>query len=109
MRISEIGKMSCPVARAVNVVGDPWTLMIMRELFLGSRRFDQFESYLGLSPRLLSALLKEPRGPAAVVCAHAVTDLAIKLASGAWRGWGGGGVEVEVGVRVGDVTDCVIV
>lgn len=58
MRISEIGKMTCPVARAVNVVGDPWTLMIIRELFLGSRRFDQFECYLGLSPRLLSARMR---------------------------------------------------
>ena len=58
MRISEIGKMLCPVARAVNVVGDPWMLMIIRELFLGSRRFDQFETYLGLSPRLLSARIR---------------------------------------------------
>jgi DNA-binding HxlR family transcriptional regulator len=58
MRISEIGKMTCPVARAVDIVGDPWMLMIIRELFLGSRRFDQFETYLGLSPRLLSARMR---------------------------------------------------
>ncbi len=55
MRISEIGQLTCSVARTVSVVGDPWTLMIVRELFMGSRRFDELETYLGLSPRLLSA------------------------------------------------------
>ena len=58
MRISEIGRMKCPVARTLSVVGDPWTLLILRELFLGSRRFDQFQGYTRMSPALLSSRLK---------------------------------------------------
>ena len=58
MRISEIGQMKCPVARCLSIVGDPWTLLILRELFLGSRRFDEFQGYTGMSPALLSTRLK---------------------------------------------------
>ena len=58
MRVSEIGRMKCPVARTLSIVGDPWTLLIMRELFLGSRRFAEFQGYTGMSPALLSDRLK---------------------------------------------------
>ncbi len=58
MRVSEIGQMKCPVARTVAIVGDPWTLLILRELFLGSRRFDEFQGYTRMSPALLSSRLK---------------------------------------------------
>lgn len=58
MRVSEIGQMKCPVARTLSIVGDPWTLLILRELFLGSRRFEEFQGYTGISPALLSSRLK---------------------------------------------------
>ncbi len=58
MRVSEIGQMKCPVARTLSVVGDPWTLLILRESFLGSRRFEEFQGYTGMSPALLSNRLK---------------------------------------------------
>ena len=50
----------CPVGRAMNVVGDRWTIMILRDLFLeGDRRFQDFlDSLAGLSPNTLSARLK---------------------------------------------------
>jgi DNA-binding HxlR family transcriptional regulator len=38
MRASHLSELNCPIARAVGVVGDPWYLMIVRELYLGSRR-----------------------------------------------------------------------
>ncbi len=50
----------CPVARALDVIGERWTLLVLRDLFLhGPRRFQDFESSLsGVSPNTLSARLK---------------------------------------------------
>lgn len=50
----------CPVARALNVVGDRWTLLILRDLFRdGPHRFQGFmDSLAGIAPNTLSARLK---------------------------------------------------
>lgn len=50
----------CPVARALNVVGERWTLLILRDLLReGPRRFQDFqESLAGVAPNTLSARLK---------------------------------------------------
>lgn len=50
--------MTCSVARSVSVLGDAWTLLIVRELFLGTRRYDDFLAYTGMAPKLLAAKLK---------------------------------------------------
>lgn len=57
MRWAEIGELPCSVARALAVVGDRWTLLILRDCFLGCRRFDEFQASLGLSSHLLSTRL----------------------------------------------------
>jgi len=51
----------CPVVRALEVIGDSWTLLILRDLFLdGARKFqDLQESLAGASPNTLSARLKK--------------------------------------------------
>ncbi len=51
---------SCPVARTLEVIGERWTILILRDLVLrGPRRFQDFEqSLLGISPNTLSARLK---------------------------------------------------
>ena len=51
---------NCPVARALDVVGERWTLLVLRDLFRrGPRRFQQFErSLAGIAPNTLSARLK---------------------------------------------------
>lgn len=54
----DIGESVCPVARALAVLGDRWTLLIIRELFLGTRRFDAFQAQTGMSSHLLSERLK---------------------------------------------------
>src|SRR5215472_16739595 len=59
MRSAEIGRMKCPVARSLSIVGDPWTLLILRELFLRSRRFEEFQGYTGMAPYLLTTRLKQ--------------------------------------------------
>jgi DNA-binding HxlR family transcriptional regulator len=51
---------NCPVARALDVIGERWSLLILRDLFLkGPLRFQQLEAGLeGLAPNTLSARLK---------------------------------------------------
>lgn len=51
---------NCPVARTLDLIGDRWTLLIIRDLFLGLTRFNQFiESSNGLPPKVLSSRLKK--------------------------------------------------
>ena len=48
----------CPIAKATEVVGEKWTLLIVRELLMGATRFNQLARGLGsLSPALLTARL----------------------------------------------------
>ena len=51
---------SCPVARALDVIGERWSILILRDLFLhGPRRFQDFQDSLtGVAPNTLSARLK---------------------------------------------------
>jgi len=49
----------CPIARTLDVIGDRWTLIIIRDLFLGRNRFNEFrQSKPRISPKLLSERLK---------------------------------------------------
>lgn len=52
--------LDCPVARTLDVIGDRWTILILRDLFrFETRRFHDFESELpGLTPSVLSARIK---------------------------------------------------
>jgi DNA-binding HxlR family transcriptional regulator len=51
----------CPVARTLEVIGERWTLLLLRDLLLyGPRRFQDFQSSLaGVPPNTLSTRLKE--------------------------------------------------
>jgi DNA-binding HxlR family transcriptional regulator len=49
---------SCPVARALDAIGDWWSLLIIREAFLGLRRFSQFQRSLGLAKNILTVRLR---------------------------------------------------
>jgi DNA-binding HxlR family transcriptional regulator len=55
------GNRNCPVARTLDLVGERWTLLVLRDLFLhGPRRFQDFQDSLGgLAPNTLSARLKD--------------------------------------------------
>lgn len=48
----------CPVARATDIVGDRWALLIVRDAFDGVSRFGDFRSSLGVASNILSARLK---------------------------------------------------
>jgi DNA-binding HxlR family transcriptional regulator len=48
----------CPVARAETVVGDRWTVLVLRELFMGSHRFEEIQAQTGATPQMIAARLK---------------------------------------------------
>ena len=45
---------NCSIARALEVVGERWTLLIIRDAFLGLRRFEQFQESLGIARNVLT-------------------------------------------------------
>lgn len=48
---------ACPIARSLAVVGDAWSLLILRDAFTGLTRFDQFRKNLGIAPTILTRRL----------------------------------------------------
>lgn len=58
MRWNDLAETRCSVARSVAVIGDRWTLMIVRDCFLGVRRFEDFERRLGISRSIIADRLK---------------------------------------------------
>ena len=58
MRWEELEQQPCSLARTLSVVGDRWTLLVLRESFLGIRRFDAFEKRLGITRHVLAERLK---------------------------------------------------
>ena len=57
MRRKSYADMSCSVARALDVVGDPWTLLVVRDAFFGFRRFEDFQRRLGVPRNTLTERL----------------------------------------------------
>jgi DNA-binding HxlR family transcriptional regulator len=47
----------CPVGRAVETVGEWWSILILRDAFQGATRFDEFSQSLGIAPNILSRRL----------------------------------------------------
>jgi DNA-binding HxlR family transcriptional regulator len=57
MRRTSFEDAPCPIARTTDLMGDWWTPIVMREAFLGRRRFDEFQKALSLSRGVLSKRL----------------------------------------------------
>jgi DNA-binding HxlR family transcriptional regulator len=49
---------SCPMARSLDVVGDQWSLLIVRDAFDGMKRFGEFQQSLGVAKNILADRLK---------------------------------------------------
>lgn len=49
----------CPVARALDVIGDWWSLLIIRDAFDGVRRFSEFQTNLGIAKGMLATRLRD--------------------------------------------------
>ena len=59
MKWDDIQEMPCSVARALSIVGDRWTLLILRDSFMGVKRFDKFQKNIGLSRHRLTDRLNK--------------------------------------------------
>jgi DNA-binding HxlR family transcriptional regulator len=51
-------KAECPIARSLDVIGDWWSLLIIRDALLGKRRFSEFQKSLGLAKNILTVRLR---------------------------------------------------
>jgi DNA-binding HxlR family transcriptional regulator len=53
MRWKDLDQQPCPIARSLAILGDRWTLLILRDCFLGVRRFEAFQASLAISRTIL--------------------------------------------------------
>lgn len=59
MKWDNVGELPCSVARALSVLGDRWTILILRNAFMRTRRFDDFQKQLGVTRHVLADRLKK--------------------------------------------------
>jgi DNA-binding HxlR family transcriptional regulator len=57
MPIEAFAAQNCSIARTMSVIGERWTVLVLRELFLGRRRFDEMQAELGVATNILSRRL----------------------------------------------------
>lgn len=58
MQRSSFGEQPCSVARTLDIVGDPWTPLVVRDLAIGISRFDAIQRDLGISRKVLTQRLE---------------------------------------------------
>tara|TARA_R110002110_G_scaffold141601_3_gene329534 strand:+ start:150 stop:635 length:486 start_codon:yes stop_codon:yes gene_type:complete len=59
MKLKTFDHFNCSLAQTLSVIGEHWTMMIVRDAFFGLRRFDQFQKSLGIARNVLSDRLKK--------------------------------------------------
>src|SRR5215813_2466577 len=100
MRRTNLSGADCPVARSLDVVGDWWSLLVVRDASLGLRRFGEFQRSLGLAKNILAARLRalveggiftlEPAADGSAYQEYVLTDKgrALRPVLDALRVWG---------------------
>ena len=58
MKRTSLEKAECPIARSLDAIGDWWSLLIIRDAFLGIRRFGEFQKSIGLAKNILTVRLR---------------------------------------------------
>jgi DNA-binding HxlR family transcriptional regulator len=59
VELKSFADMDCSVAQCLEIVGDRWSLLVLRDCFLGIRRFDDFQRRLGISRNILQQRLSK--------------------------------------------------
>lgn len=59
MKRTSFAEDACPIARSVETVGDWWSLLIIRDAFVGRKRFGEFQKSLGVAKNILTVRLKK--------------------------------------------------
>lgn len=57
MTRNKIDTLNCSIADALNLIGEWWTILILREAFFGTCRFEDFQKHLGIARNILTARL----------------------------------------------------
>ncbi|HKN96158.1 MAG TPA: helix-turn-helix domain-containing protein [Pseudonocardiaceae bacterium] len=57
MQRTNFGEMACSIARTLDVIGEPWSPLILRDVWVGFNRFDQLQADLGISRKVLTERL----------------------------------------------------
>jgi DNA-binding HxlR family transcriptional regulator len=57
MQRTQFGNMACSIARTLDVIGEPWSPLILRDVFVGINRFEQIQGDLGISRKVLTERL----------------------------------------------------
>lgn len=55
---TDFGAMNCSIARTLDAVGERWSLLVLREAFFGTRRFEDFQRNLGIARNVLTERLE---------------------------------------------------
>ncbi len=126
MDIEKFSTGACAIARGLAIVGDAWSMLILRDAGLGMTRFDQFRASLGIAPNILARRLqkltqaglliktryseKPPRDE--YLLTEAGRDfLPVLQVVGAWgrRHNGGGALSYSVDAKTGTMVEPVVV
>ena len=116
----------CPIGRGLALVGDAWSMLILRDAGYGLTRFDQFRASLGIAPNILASRLKalmaagllekrryseRPPRDEYVITASGRDFLPVLLALGAWGGRhnGGGPLSYVVDAETGAMIDPLVI
>jgi DNA-binding HxlR family transcriptional regulator len=67
MELDAAAETLCPVARAEEIVGDRWSVLVLRELFMGGHRFDEIQAQTEATPQMVTARLKRLEADGLVV------------------------------------------
>ncbi len=59
MKRKNFDHLQCPVAATLSVIGDHWAILVIRDLFFGLTRFDEFQANLGIARNVLADRLKK--------------------------------------------------
>jgi DNA-binding HxlR family transcriptional regulator len=57
MKLKSFDHMNCSLAQTLDVIGERWTLLILREAFFGKKRFEEFQKGLGIARNILTSRL----------------------------------------------------
>jgi DNA-binding HxlR family transcriptional regulator len=58
VKLKPFDNMNCALAKTLDIIGERWTLLILRDAFCGTRRFDEFRHNLGIARNILTVRLK---------------------------------------------------
>ncbi|MEU7866366.1 helix-turn-helix domain-containing protein [Dactylosporangium sp. NPDC049140] len=57
MQRTQFSEMACSIARTLDVIGEPWSPLVLRDVYMGINRFDQLQADLGISRKVLAQRL----------------------------------------------------